>query len=593
MDSTNKLIEEDFWPASLAHIAEPYVAPSDEYVIVGEVSSEPANGYRGNRLIYTALVPRGQVDAALQAVGGIGQGVRAHGPRPCVGKEGGYDSSFWINGPDGPATRYEALVHTWRVHNRDVLIPDDGFLMCYGLTPRTLADGTLVWDDPSVPVYDVVRVKPESIYTTEEWHSTARVEILRDYLEDYLDLKGAVAVATQFEERWSSGDPLFESVVGSGPGAQVGLKGRTLWLKPAEGLPHGDQLSQVWCSRVVMVPQRRPISDPQEQSLKWPDHPAPLVGSGLLQGFGVMEEAYVRDEVLVRYENRPEFVVNPESGSVSYGGWWGVGYGRRVGRNHIALELRKLYEGAPFSVIEHYWKHAVSAESVADSGEKPAVNIGTRAARLVDAYLLLIRSLRLLCEAVGLSFSEEEIGSYSTADVTYQGWWRIGTLSRLGNVSLLTMPYSTFLSRCKDVHRLLEGIKPAPLRNLASALGIDRKIADSLGTLKLCAAVCQLATIAQTEGYGLTAETAQIAAKWDKDKRLPCFAPLFAIYSLRQADAHTSSATIPAGQIENLKAFSIDAARYHSGWGEALDLVYDSVANSLEEAAELIYSTRL
>lgn len=306
-----------------------------------------------------------------------------------------------------------------------------------------------------------------------------------------------------------------------------------------------------------------------------------------------MEEAFVRDEVLVSYENRAEFVVNPESGSVSYGSWWSVGYGRRVGRNHIALELRKLYEGAPFSVIEHYWKYAVSAESVVDTEHvKPAFNIGTRATRLVDAYLLFVRSVHHLCEAVGLSFSEEDIGSYSTADVKYRGWWRIATLSRLGNVSLLSMPYPTFLSRCKDVHRLLEGIKPAPLRNLASALRIPKKTVDSLGTLKLCAAVCQLATI-ETEGYSLTTETTEIAARWDKDKRLPCFAPLFALYGLRLADAHTSSDLLPSDEVESLKVFSIDVARYRSGWGEALDLVYDSVAKSLEEAAELIYSTRL
>lgn len=277
MDSTNKQTEEEFWPASLVHLAQPYVAPSDEYVVVGEVSSELANGYHGNRLIYTALVPREQAKEALQALGGIGQGVSAHGPRPYVGKEGGYGSSFWIHGPKESAARYEVLVDAWRVHDREILVPDNGFLMCYGLTPRTLEDGTLVWDDLSVPVYDVVRVKPESIYSDGE-SSTARVEILREYIEDYLDLKSAVAIATQFEERWSVGDPLFDGMVGSGPGLTVELKGRTLWLKRIEGLPYGDQLSQVWCSRLILVPQKRPISNPEKISLKWPDRPSPNHG---------------------------------------------------------------------------------------------------------------------------------------------------------------------------------------------------------------------------------------------------------------------------------------------------------------------------
>jgi hypothetical protein len=69
-------------------------------------------------------------------------------------------------------------------------------------------------------------------------------------------------------------------------------------------------------------------------------------------GFGVMEEVYVRDEVLLAYENRPEFDIHPETGMVGNGTWWNVSYCRKVGRDHIAIELRKLYEGAQFPVIK-------------------------------------------------------------------------------------------------------------------------------------------------------------------------------------------------------------------------------------------------
>ena len=44
-----------------------------------------------------------------------------------------------------------------------------------------------------------------------------------------------------------------------------------------------------------------------------------------------MEEAYVRDEVLLDYENRPEFDIHPEDGSVGHNGWGAVGYWWRVG----------------------------------------------------------------------------------------------------------------------------------------------------------------------------------------------------------------------------------------------------------------------
>jgi hypothetical protein len=43
---------------------------------------------------------------------------------------------------------YERLVHTWRANNQEVTVPDDAFLMCDGLVPRVLEDGTVCWDDP-------------------------------------------------------------------------------------------------------------------------------------------------------------------------------------------------------------------------------------------------------------------------------------------------------------------------------------------------------------------------------------------------------------------------------------------------------------
>ena len=46
---------------------------------------------------------------------------------------------------------------------------------------------------------------------------------------------------------------------------------------------------------------------------------APIIGSGIMDGFGVMEEAYVWDEVLVAFENRTECDIHPESGAIIAG----------------------------------------------------------------------------------------------------------------------------------------------------------------------------------------------------------------------------------------------------------------------------------
>lgn len=92
--------------------------------------------------------------------------------------------------------------------------------------------------------------------------------------------------------------------MGSGNGFEVKLPGRQFWLKRVENFDEGDQLSDVWCTRLALMPEQAMDSD---QTLTWPDHHGPLVGSGIMGGFDVMEEAYIRDEVLLDYENRPEF----------------------------------------------------------------------------------------------------------------------------------------------------------------------------------------------------------------------------------------------------------------------------------------------
>jgi hypothetical protein len=53
------------WPPPLAHCGDPLAQATDEWVTVCEVTSEPANGYKGNRFLYTALVPSNELSAVL------------------------------------------------------------------------------------------------------------------------------------------------------------------------------------------------------------------------------------------------------------------------------------------------------------------------------------------------------------------------------------------------------------------------------------------------------------------------------------------------------------------------------------------------
>lgn len=308
---------ENVWPSPLRHCALPLLRDTDERVTIGEISGESVGGFDGNRMLYTALVPLEDVESVLKAVGGIGHGVRCSAAGE-VGSGEKTSPRFWIDGPGG--ARFESLVHSWREHDRTVLLPNDAFLMRYGLVPRVLKDGNITWVDLSGPVYDVVQVIPISTYTAPKEHTTAQVLVRRDYLEDYLSLSNCAAVVTFWDERFSQDDEDVATLIGEN-GAKIEQLGREMWFMRM-GFDSANQVSQVWGCALLLKPSERPISDPPAVELTWPDRAKAIRGTGIDIEFEHFESAYVQDEVLVEYEKRREFEIQPEDGFVSYGGWF-------------------------------------------------------------------------------------------------------------------------------------------------------------------------------------------------------------------------------------------------------------------------------
>jgi hypothetical protein len=114
-----------------------------------------------------------------------------------------------------------------------------------------------------------------------------------------------------------------------------------------------------------------------------------------------------------------------------------------VGRDHIAIELRKLYEGAQFAVIKHYSGYAVKENSVpVPETDAEKRNIEIRARDVVNGYLALTKSLEAICDVAGLPFTAEDIGGLSGADIGYRGWWTFPLLGRLSCVSVLPSLYT-------------------------------------------------------------------------------------------------------------------------------------------------------
>jgi hypothetical protein len=77
----------------------------------------------------------------------------------------------------------EPLIVAWQAGGRTILVPDQGFLMTYGLIPRSVQSATI-----ERPRHDVVIAKMASKYFFER-RSEARVTIDREYLQDYATVR--------------------------------------------------------------------------------------------------------------------------------------------------------------------------------------------------------------------------------------------------------------------------------------------------------------------------------------------------------------------------------------------------------------------
>ncbi|WP_428510395.1 hypothetical protein [Roseateles sp.] len=325
------------------------------------------------------------------------------------------------------------------------------------------------------------------------------------------------------------------------------------------------------------------VDDPE---LVWPGHEGSIT---LQRASRDHLMGYVRDEVLRDYQGRPIFEIHPMSGAVSYRGQWAVSFCHRMGRGHIALELKKLYEGNPPAVIEHWHRYAVSGKVAQEDRDRNGnANIAERAKALVQAFLRLTWAVAQLGDALGLSFSQRDVGAFDTAAVEYRGWWTFPELGRLSDVVSLNIPVGEFLERAKDIAVMLELLQEAPMRNVVLTTGLTKKQLGETGTIKLLGTLSQLATTCKKSGHHWPADVDQVVAGWDKDLRLGAMARLYSLNQLRQKDAHRTGDGFAESLAKDLKAFGIDPAAHAAGWSDAVDAMFDGLIGDLNEIADLL-----
>jgi hypothetical protein len=406
-------------PKRFAHLIEPFV-PSDS-IVIAETTSLVAPGSRGMRKLTTALVPLNRLKQVVNGGGAQGWLRMEFSDGSVHRKAGVIHGPFDLVTPAGLAT--EALVERWTNHNILVSVPQNRLVATYGLQPRVIdSDQSVRWDDPEHITYDVVEVRAFSKYEIPNEYTRSEVLLRRAYAEDYAGLRSRAIVAVYYEEHSVTKDAELDALLGAEEYRRIDVPGIGIEIKRIPGNTEYPLFIAAWGCRLLVKPSGKlPITNDEKPSLSWP-------GVGVVKssvGFSLktmMERVYVRDAVLTQFEERPEFEVHPESGSVSYEGRWELGFCHRLSRDFIAYELRKLYEGCPPSVIRHVHQFVVdSAEVDAQRTAFGSANIGSRTAAYVDAFLRLQREVHTLAAALGLAMAPSAIASPTPDDVEYRG----------------------------------------------------------------------------------------------------------------------------------------------------------------------------
>lgn len=575
----------DWWPKVLQPI--PLENPlATEHVLVAE-NGQPW-GTRSYRYLYTALAPPELSGALLSNPGGIGYEVRATGPHPAGPTSMGgapYEPRFYIDALGLVPGDLEPLCVAWTSANRTYIAPDQGFLMTYGLIPRfvTIADVKEVhWDDPSVPRNDVVISIPVSEYQFPLL-TRAHVSIDRDYLQDYATIRKLHMIQVYFAERWEDPPSDIEAGPAGEESREWSFPGRLVRLFAQRNPP--SYLASVWGTRPLIAPGSSPVTKGRWEygELIWPGIDGVVTHDRAMSPG--LDYAYVTDSVLGRYEGRPGFSVNAEYGGVSYGGQWSTGNTARLGRDLIRVELKKLYEGNPPEVVQHFHRHAVPLPAGDLRALHDQPNIATRTRRIVYALVTLGEEIAALStKALGRVVTSMDTVRLSRGSLDYEGWWENPIAEQAARHAPMSMTKDMFLSRCAQLDQLVvEAIDEGILRETLVAFGVDAEQIKGWRSLKLLAHLMRLAVTGSSAGLRLPEDAHQMVDRVSGGPSPPGLSVLEQLHELRIVGSHRSDGRHAQRLAAALAMLGVDRESTASGWGLVLDRLYDEVARELEE----------
>ncbi|HEX7152214.1 MAG TPA: hypothetical protein VF618_12070 [Thermoanaerobaculia bacterium] len=573
-------------PRCLAFLDDPYVHEGDTHVTLAEIRSMNETGVRGTSRIYTALVPSAKLARVLRLKAAMGWLMEGSDAAPD-------DRDFRITAPSGE--RFEPLIFGWTAHNRTVLTPNPKWLSALDLVPSIrLGDPPRIeWDDLEGPTYGVVEVLPVSRYEGPDDVSGARVRIVRRYAERLAAERRCAIMAVYYEQRSLSLDPELEALLGGEDAIFKELPGRSIDIKRTHDREY-PYFVAAWGCRLVLKPakQVKALEAEPKPALTWPGFQGPVNGKRAFM-MSTTDRVYIRDAVLEAYEDRDEFDVDPTDGGIGYEGRWALSFSHRVGRDYFAYELKKIYEGCPEGVIRHVHQFAVEPEVAVE--QRRALgneNIGTRATKLIEAFFSVVAAIAEMAAAVGLALPDDKIATPTKKEIDYHGWWTMSELKSLGYRAPQSMSRTDFLRRAVTVATLVERLQQRALRRLATTIGVPSKEIEDLQTLGLLGVLAMIGDLAHESGLTISDASAELASRWNLGLRNPALKVLFAGRALRDLASHATEKSAQVRIDQNLRDVGIDPDAHKTGWGAAVDQLYEGTTAALASIAQLLREAR-
>ena len=469
---------------------------------------------------------------------------------------------------------YYSLISSWGNGSLFTYNLSDRFWMTLGLTPRCHSNDTISWDDISNDETDIAFGELSTEYCYE-YKRNVSWKIRNDYLRKYLWHLGHVAVRVFYYEQDLPRTKELEEIIGRN-GYFTDINNNKwydfrLFVHPS----FPDKIClQVDASVIAALPELCP--EKTLEDIIWPDLQHSLTRKQA-HSMELSKRAYFSDNLLKHFEDKKDYTIVPTSGYIRYKDVWAFRDCTRVKRNYISMPYCKIFEGMDVRTIITLSRFAVSKKEV-DAAED-CENIAAKTVRFKDAFLLFGDNLsKLLYILTPKNILAEKIIQISKTDLEYKGWYSSERLFKMAKVAPLDMPQDDFLSRCKTVNELFNKIPIGPLREIILSTGINSDDIKNFKSIKLLHGIKNILDYLVSNHLKVSDfKDYPEELKWTEENSSTL--GLFVLNDLRQIDAHDKS----DNPLNEMKKLGFDVSICHQGYGKALDFMYDTIIDFLDD----------